>query len=600
MSLTVEQVTEFRRRSLDERALYFDVDPTQPHTPRTERAVHAALLAELERLPPSAVQQQKVEAARRMRRDATADAAAQGGAERVDTPPRDAGADALGAWAAKHWPERPPSLRLATFEATGRGLTSDTPVAAGDVILRVPERLLLMSDRALAHPRAGAALRARAEAAGVSLHEDALLAVALLLEPVLRPEGAWAEYVPLLPHRPPSALLWSSTQLSRMAATPLPSQAVESRRALRSFWRALLLPLSSDDPELFPPAWFGWPRFLWAYALVESRGMVLDVAGAKSTALVPIADMLNHSAARSQLAHPALRPAASGAPGERALELRALCDVEAGVELFLYYGRMPALQCLQYYGFVEAERLRDEAIQLDIEPPDEDDEDDEGGGGGSGSGDGGCVGSAARPLRERRLALLRRCGLGLAHFISPVGDLSPKLKAALRICVMGGDDLAAAEAASAGADGPAGAMEAIRAGASDEAELNASAGLQAMLESLLEAAAEEGTFAGAPWDEDEEEWAAEDGVERGCEWGRVGEEEEGGGVTDAVGEMRRLHQSIYARGFMLASAWLADAEARVAATGAVRDDDVHEAGSASAGGDADDCAERECKTQRRV
>ena len=53
-------------------------------------------------------------------------------------------------------------------------------------------------------------------------------------------------------------------------------------------------------PPLLPPRDFRLSRLLWAYAVVESRGMVVGglEAGAdqKVTALVPVADMLNHRA----------------------------------------------------------------------------------------------------------------------------------------------------------------------------------------------------------------------------------------------------------------------------------------------------------------
>ena len=53
-------------------------------------------------------------------------------------------------------------------------------------------------------------------------------------------------------------------------------------------------------PPLLPPRDFRFARLLWAYAVVESRGMVvsgLEGGGnQRVTALVPVADMLNHRA----------------------------------------------------------------------------------------------------------------------------------------------------------------------------------------------------------------------------------------------------------------------------------------------------------------
>ena len=53
-------------------------------------------------------------------------------------------------------------------------------LAAGDAALRIPLRVVLSSRGLPAHPLLDA------------LHEDLRLALALLMEPVLRPDGAWA------------------------------------------------------------------------------------------------------------------------------------------------------------------------------------------------------------------------------------------------------------------------------------------------------------------------------------------------------------------------------------------------------------------------
>ena len=90
----------------------------------------------------------------------------------------------------------------------------------------------------------------------------------------------------------------------------------ELRRVWSSLFRALCLPFRPPRhaanapgsgtpppqamPPLLPPRDFRFARLLWAYAVVESRGMVvsgLDGGGnQRVTALVPVADMLNHRA----------------------------------------------------------------------------------------------------------------------------------------------------------------------------------------------------------------------------------------------------------------------------------------------------------------
>ena len=341
-----------------------------------------------------------------------------------------------------------PKLALCDFPKTGRGLSAPSNgLLPGDVALRIPLRLVLTAKALPRHPVLD------------SLHQDVRLALALLLEPVIDPDGAWAHYTPLLPSPPPSALHWSDQQLGRMAATPLPQQVAELKEALEQQYVAAFPALSLAFPRLFPPAVFSWPRFLWAYSIVETRALVLqgleepmcvgavgdphpsatttatvtdqiptipgslrsrllDDSGAwlgpeargpdggdesapaagrqaggtsGTAALVPFADMMNHHVT-SALAWPRVeRPARSAssetvgkaaeaveeAMEEEALVFRALRAAAPGEEVCLYYGRLPSLQTLQYYGFVDEEMLCYELVQLDLEPPDDEDEEEE-------------------------------------------------------------------------------------------------------------------------------------------------------------------------------------------------------------------------------
>ena len=75
------------------------------------------------------------------------------------------------------------------------------------------EELLLTASKALSDPRVAPALAA----SGVELHEDVALALALLLQPVLHPGGAWAAYMRLLPKRTKPQLVASTSCSERTA-----------------------------------------------------------------------------------------------------------------------------------------------------------------------------------------------------------------------------------------------------------------------------------------------------------------------------------------------------------------------------------------------
>ena len=202
---------------------YFDdrSDDGRPGSDHVERAVQVQLLRSLAAAPACEVTDRNRALALGMRQRLLGEGAASPGvADELD--------ERLGAWCAAHWPARHrPELRLWRFEGTGRGLACRAALAAGEAALAVPEALLLTAAPTLAHAR----VAPRLAACGIELHEDVALALALLLQPALHPDGSWAAYMPLLPRRPPSALLWPQAALARVAATQIAPQV---RAALAS------------------------------------------------------------------------------------------------------------------------------------------------------------------------------------------------------------------------------------------------------------------------------------------------------------------------------------------------------------------------------
>ena len=200
---------------------YFDERSDRPGSEHVERAVQVQLLRSLAAAPACEVTDRNSALALGMRQRLLGEGAASPGvADELD--------ERLGAWCAAHWPARHrPELRLWRFEGTGRGLACRTALAAGEAALAVPESLLLTAAPTLAHAR----VAPRLAACGIELHEDVALALALLLQPALHPDGPWAAYMPLLPIRPPSALLWPQAALARVAATQITPQV---RAALTS------------------------------------------------------------------------------------------------------------------------------------------------------------------------------------------------------------------------------------------------------------------------------------------------------------------------------------------------------------------------------
>lgn len=258
-----DALTSLRALSFDDRATYFEQDPALPGSPRTERALHIRLLPLLRD-----ASQSDVSLADDMRRNVLATS---------DSPAEcDPQAAQFDHWMMCHWDSDllPTNLKLSRFAASGRGLAAfKHDIEAGDTVLAVPERLILTAEHAREKPEVAAAIKRAESFLDHDLEEDVLLAIALMIQQVYHPSGPWATYLTLLPASPSNALLWQAAQLGRMGGTPLPFQVLAVRRALRGVWSTLVQHLVGQSGSPLPARAFSWRRFLWAYSLVESRGM---------------------------------------------------------------------------------------------------------------------------------------------------------------------------------------------------------------------------------------------------------------------------------------------------------------------------------------
>ena len=257
-----------------------------------------------------------------------------------------------------------------TFQTTGRGLAATTNLEAGDVALRLPISCILTA----------AVLPKHELLEGID--PDLRLALALLREPIREPNGPWAQYYSLLPKPPPSALHWLPRQLAKMG---LVQQQVEQlEEGLKEAFDKIFPALSDEKPDDFPKDRFRLELVTWAYAIVETRALcinLLTLEGPKTTCLIPYADMLNHSPTAA-LAWPkvevgtgpgsgaAASSSAKAQQGTPHIAFRTLRKVSVGEEVHLC-GRLAALQTLQFYGFVEERTLAHEVVQLDLDLPDE-------------------------------------------------------------------------------------------------------------------------------------------------------------------------------------------------------------------------------------
>ena len=360
--------------------------------------------------------------------------------------------NAADAWTKQFLPHAPSTLTLRTFQTTGRGLAATTNLEAGDVALRLPISCILTASVLPKHELLE------------GIDPDLRLALALLREPIREPNGPWAQYYSLLPKPPPSALHWLPRQLAKMG---LVQQQVEQlEEGLKEAFDKIFPALSDEKPDDFPKDRFRLELVTWAYAIVETRALcinLLTLEGPKTTCLIPYADMLNHSPTAA-LAWPkvevgtgpgsgaAASSSAKAQQGTPHIAFRTLRKVSAGEEVHLYYGRLAALQTLQFYGFVDERTLAHEVVQLDLDLPDEEVAIDASAlqaAGGEGEDENerlqALAQQAAGEQREMRITLLEKRGLNdLRHYLRDHGPLPSKLVRTLRVLCMSAEELTAA------------------------------------------------------------------------------------------------------------------------------------------------------------
>jgi len=235
-------------------------------------------------------------------------------------------------------------LRVTTTARGGRGVVATAAFAPGDVLLRVPEPLLLTVDKAERRLDVADALR-RARSSGVSTN-DGNLALALYLAG--DDDCFWSPYRQALGGVAHLPLFWPANDLELLAGSPL-AEEVESRK---DDVAATTSALGLDD------------GFAVAEAHVLSRAFEFDRG--KRRAMVPFADLLNTN--RHQDRHVDFEFE------EGAFVMRAIRSGIERDEVTDSYGPKSNARYLLNYGFAlednndEAGRSRDDAC-LDVALP---------------------------------------------------------------------------------------------------------------------------------------------------------------------------------------------------------------------------------------
>ncbi|GLC60363.1 hypothetical protein PLESTB_001604200 [Pleodorina starrii] len=166
-----------------------------------------------------------------------------------------------------------------------------TDVPEGRVLATIPRHAVLSA------PNSGLSDILAAEKLGGGL----ALVAAVMYEAARGLQSKWYGYLSSLPPREYLPVYWSEEQLQQLEGTDIADRARTDREAMAADFESELAPLLSRYPARLGPLAGGWSleAFMRAASWVASRAFYVDEH--HGDALVPLADVFNHKAARVDL-----------------------------------------------------------------------------------------------------------------------------------------------------------------------------------------------------------------------------------------------------------------------------------------------------------
>lgn len=231
-----------------------------------------------------------------------------------------------------------------------RGLFAQADIAAGEILLRIPDRYILSVARAQRAP-----LGRRMTAAGLGALGGQVYLAAYLLLQRRRPRSFFRPYLDTLPAAfPHLPLFLAPDQLALLqgsATLPL----IAKRQAQ---WRREHELLCRRVPALREVT---LDEYLWARCVVSSRTFALSGSDSRVQGLVPLADLLNHqAAAQAEWEH--------RGPGQ-GFVVQCFTPVPAGAEIRISYGSKCNSRLFLNYGFALPDNPHNE-VRLPLRWPD--------------------------------------------------------------------------------------------------------------------------------------------------------------------------------------------------------------------------------------
>jgi hypothetical protein len=224
-----------------------------------------------------------------------------------------------------------------------RGVVAREAIAPGEKMLCVPEKLMITPPLAEASSELGAIYRSCLGifATDVPGRDDYVLCLYLMWH-MLAPDSFWRPYLDALPE-PSSCCDWSEDELRALHDGMLETEAREHVAELHEEYELLMTPLCAQYPERFALERYTFALFKKAWMTVQARAFGRRL---EHTALVPLADLLNHANV------PVVYDFDAESNGMfRLFPTERSVGYAKGAEVFNSYGRRDNAHLLINYGF---------------------------------------------------------------------------------------------------------------------------------------------------------------------------------------------------------------------------------------------------------
>ncbi|XP_074662352.1 SET domain-containing protein 4-like [Tubulanus polymorphus] len=243
--------------------------------------------------------------------------------------------------------QRTSHLRPAEFRDTGRGLMTLGVIQEGDLVVAIPEALLITTKTALQSPF----IKGLIERCG-PLTPVQVLCIFLIREKQLEERSRWFPYIDMLLLQYSTPAYFTDSEIAflpmdiRWKSEELKFSILSSFNSLAS----VILEIAKLD-QLYKTFTFTYDDYLWAWHVVNTRCVyMLQEKSPYLTndvdhyALAPFLDLLNHSAA--------VKVEANFNVVTRCYEIRSLVNFPRYSQVFICYGPHDNGKLLLEYGFI--------------------------------------------------------------------------------------------------------------------------------------------------------------------------------------------------------------------------------------------------------